>query len=192
MSKRVKTRAQRDKDRRQSRGPVEIRRDLDLRNTARRIASQRSQSTEQDILMYHPDPAPNMSSSSSSSSSLSSALNNNDHINDGNDDNRSIRQRNMPQRFLETPVTPPRIQNNRRNPRIIVDDDENELIDNSILENRNNNLLNDSQIEIIRLLMNMNENPMNDFVAPNPWRNNALLAVNNLLNPPVNIVPPNS
>jgi hypothetical protein len=108
----------------------------------------------------------------------------------------------MPQRFLETPDTPPRIQNNRRNPRIIVDDDENELIDNFILENRNNNLLNDPQIEVIRLPMNINENPMYNYVAPNPWRNNALLvapnpwrnnallAVNNLLNPPVNIIPP--
>jgi hypothetical protein len=38
---------------------------------------------------------------------------------------RPIRQQNMPQRFLETPDTPPRIQNNRRIPRIIVDDDEN-------------------------------------------------------------------
>jgi hypothetical protein len=86
MSKRVKTRAQRDKDRRQSRGPVEIRRDQDFQNTARRIASQRSQSSEQDIPMYLPNPAPNISSSSSSSSS---AVNNNDYINNGNDDNRS-------------------------------------------------------------------------------------------------------
>jgi hypothetical protein len=61
MSKRVKTRAQRDKDRRQSRGPAEIRRYHDIWNTARRIASQRSQSSEQDIPMYHPDPAPNIS-----------------------------------------------------------------------------------------------------------------------------------
>ena len=38
--------------------------------------------------------------------------------------------------------------------------------------------------------MNINENPMYNYVAPNPWRNNALLAVNNLLNPPVNIIPP--
>jgi hypothetical protein len=87
MSKRVKTRAQRDKDRRQSRGPADIRRESDNRSTARRIASQQSQSSEQDIPMYHPDPAPNISSSSSSSSS--STVNNNDHINDGNDDNRS-------------------------------------------------------------------------------------------------------
>ena len=86
MSKRVKTRAQRDKDRRQSRGTADIRRNLDLRNEARHTASQRSQSSEQDIPMYLPDPAPNISSSSSSSSS---AVNNNDHINDGNDDNRS-------------------------------------------------------------------------------------------------------
>jgi hypothetical protein len=182
--------AQRNKIRRQSRGPAGRRRDQDLRNAARLRASQRSQSSEQDIPMFHPDPAPNISSSSSSSSS--SAANNSDHINDGNDDNRSIRQRNVPQRFLETPDTPPRIQNNRRNPRIIVDDDENELIDNFILEDRNNNLLNDPQIEIIRLLMNMNENPMNSYVAHNPWRNNALLAVNDLLNPPVNMIPPNS
>jgi hypothetical protein len=82
---------------------------------------------------------------------------------------RLIRQRNMPQRFLETPDTPPRIQNNRRNPRIIVDDDENELIDNFILENRNNNLFNDPQIEILRHPINMNENPMYNNVAPHPW-----------------------
>jgi len=75
-----------DKIRRQSRGTADIRRDQDLQNAARRIASQRSQSSEQDIPMYHPDPAPNISSSSSSSSS---AVNNNDHINNGNDDNRS-------------------------------------------------------------------------------------------------------
>jgi hypothetical protein len=80
------TKAQRDKIRRQSRGTADIRRDLDLRNEARHRASQRSQSSEQDIPMYHPDPAPNISSSSSSSSS---AVNNNDHINNGNDDNRS-------------------------------------------------------------------------------------------------------
>jgi hypothetical protein len=88
MAKRVKTRAHRDKDRRQSRGPADIRIDQYLHNAARRIASQRSQSTEQDIPMYHPDPAPNISSSSSSSSS-SSAVNNNFYINNGNDDNRS-------------------------------------------------------------------------------------------------------
>ena len=74
-----------DKIRRQSRGTADIRRDLDLRNEARHRESQRSQSSEQDIPMYHPDPAPNISSSSSSSS----AVNNNDHINNGNDDNRS-------------------------------------------------------------------------------------------------------
>jgi hypothetical protein len=86
----VKTRAQRDKDRRLSRGPAKIRRDFDIHNAVRRIASQRSQSTELGIPMYHPDPAPNISSSSSLlSSSSSSAVNNNDHINDGNDDNRS-------------------------------------------------------------------------------------------------------
>ena len=82
------TKAQRDKIRRHSRGTADIRRDLDLRNEARHRASQRSQSSEQDIPMYHPDPAPNISSSSSSSSS-SSAVNNNDYINDGNDNNRS-------------------------------------------------------------------------------------------------------
>jgi hypothetical protein len=63
---------------------------------------------------------------------------------------RPIRQRNIPQRYLPTPDTPPPIRNNRRNLRIIDDDDENELIDNFILENRNNNLLNDPQIEVIR------------------------------------------
>ena len=83
------TKPQRDKIRRQSRGTADIRRDLDIRNAANRLkASQRSQSSEKDIPMYHSDPAPNISSSSSSSSS-SSAVNNNDHINDGNDDNRS-------------------------------------------------------------------------------------------------------
>jgi hypothetical protein len=102
---------------------------------------------------------------------------------------RPIRQRNIPQRYLPTPDTPPPIRNNRRNLRIIDDDDENELIDNFILDNRNNNLINDPQIEITRLPININENPLYNYVAPNPWRNNALLAVNNLLNPPVNIIP---
>jgi hypothetical protein len=55
---------------------------------------------------------------------------------------RPIRQRNIPQRYLPTPDTPPPIRNNRRNLRIIDDGDENELIDNFILENRNNNLIN--------------------------------------------------
>ncbi len=56
--------AQRDKIRRQSRGSADIRRDQDLQNAARLRASQRSQSSEQDLPMYHPDPAPNISSSS--------------------------------------------------------------------------------------------------------------------------------
>jgi hypothetical protein len=80
--------AQREKIRRQSRGPADIRRYLDLRNESRHRASQRSQSSEQDIPMYHPDPAPNISSSSSSSSS-SSALNINENLYDENDETRS-------------------------------------------------------------------------------------------------------
>ncbi len=80
------TKAQRDKIRRQSRGTADIRRDLDLRNEARHRASQRSQSSEQDLTMYHPDPAPNISSSSSSSSS---ALNINENLYDENDETRS-------------------------------------------------------------------------------------------------------
>jgi hypothetical protein len=43
------TKAQRDKQRRQSRGPEDIRRDLDLRNAARLRASQRSQSSEDEV-----------------------------------------------------------------------------------------------------------------------------------------------
>jgi hypothetical protein len=61
MAKRVKTKAHREKDRRQSRGLSDIRRVQDLQNAARHRASQRSQSSEQDIPMYHPDPAPNIS-----------------------------------------------------------------------------------------------------------------------------------
>jgi hypothetical protein len=92
---------------------------------------------------------------------------------------------------LETPDnTPSPIRNNRRNPRILNDDDDNEIINNFVLENRNNILLKDPQIDVIHLPMNINENPMHNYVAPNPRRNNALLAVNNLLNPPVNIIPP--
>ena len=82
------TKAQRDKIRRQSWSTADIRRYQDLQNAARLRASQRSQSSEQDLPMYHPDPAPNISSSSSSSSS-SSALNNNENLYDENDDNRS-------------------------------------------------------------------------------------------------------
>ena len=81
------TKAQRDKIRRQSRGTAVIRRDLDLQNEARHRASQRSQSSEQDLPMYHPDPAPNISSSSSSLSS--SALNINENLYDENDETRS-------------------------------------------------------------------------------------------------------
>jgi hypothetical protein len=43
------TNAQRIKQRRQSRGPEDIRRDLDLRNAARLRASQRSQSSEDEV-----------------------------------------------------------------------------------------------------------------------------------------------
>ncbi len=81
------TKAQRDKQRRQSRSAEDIRRDQDLHNAARRRASQRSQSSEQDLPKYHPDPAPNFSSSSSSSSS--STVNNNENLHDENYDNRS-------------------------------------------------------------------------------------------------------
>jgi hypothetical protein len=79
------TKAQKDKQRRQSRSAEDIRRYQDLQNEARRRASQRSQSSEQDLPMYHPDPAPNISSSSSSSS----AVNNNEKLHDENYDNRS-------------------------------------------------------------------------------------------------------
>ena len=63
------TDAQRLKNRRQSRGPEDIRRDLDLRNTARLRASQQSQK----ISVNHQQPPPNTSTFSSSSSSSSSA-----------------------------------------------------------------------------------------------------------------------
>jgi hypothetical protein len=79
--------AQRDKIRRQSWSTADIRRYQDLQNAARLRASQRSQSSEQDLPMYHPDPAPNISSSSSSSSS--SALNINENLYDENDETRS-------------------------------------------------------------------------------------------------------
>jgi hypothetical protein len=43
------TKAQKDKQRRQSRGPEDIRRDQDLQNAARLRASQRSQSSEDEV-----------------------------------------------------------------------------------------------------------------------------------------------
>jgi hypothetical protein len=76
------TKAQRDKQRRQSRGPEDIRRDLDLRNAANRLrASQQSQN----ISVNHQQPPPNISSSSSSSSS-SSVLQTTDNSNDTNEE----------------------------------------------------------------------------------------------------------
>jgi hypothetical protein len=81
------TDAQRRKNRRQSRGPEDIRRDLDLRNTARLRASQQSQN----ISVNHQQPPPNTStfSSSSSSSSSSSVLHTNDNSNDTNEEVQS-------------------------------------------------------------------------------------------------------
>ena len=72
--------SKKDKERRASRGPDDIRRDFDLHNAARLTASQLSQSSELDISTYQPPPAPNISVSSSSSSSA--AFNNNDPLYD--------------------------------------------------------------------------------------------------------------
>ena len=74
--------SKKEKERRASRGPDDIRRDFDLRNAARLRASQLSQSSELDISTYQPPPAPNISVSSSSSSSSSAAFNNNDPLYD--------------------------------------------------------------------------------------------------------------
>ena len=74
--------SKKDKERRASRGPDDIRRDFDLHNAARLRASQLSQSSELDISTYQPPPAPNISVSSSSSSSSSAAFNNNDPLYD--------------------------------------------------------------------------------------------------------------
>jgi hypothetical protein len=79
------TDAQRRKNRRQSRGPEDIRRDLDLRNTARLRASQQSQN----ISVNHQQPPPNTSTFSSSSSSSSSVLHTNDNSNDTNEEVQS-------------------------------------------------------------------------------------------------------
>jgi hypothetical protein len=78
MPKAILTDAQRSKNRRQSRGPEDIRRDLDLQNAARLRASQRSQNSEHDISANHHKHQPSSSSSSTlhhPSSSCSSALN---------------------------------------------------------------------------------------------------------------------
>jgi hypothetical protein len=83
------TSKQRSKNRRQSLGQEEIRRNLDTRNAANRLrASQLSQWSQPDTSMYQPPPAPNISSSSSSSSSSSAIIDINP-LYDGNDDDRS-------------------------------------------------------------------------------------------------------
>ena len=80
------TKAQRDKQRRQSRGPEDIRRDLDLRNAANGLrASQQSQ----DISINHQQPPPNTLTSSSSSSSSSSVLHTTNNSNDTNEEVQS-------------------------------------------------------------------------------------------------------
>ena len=80
------TDTQRLKNRRQSRGPEDIRKDLDLRNTARLRASQQSQN----ISVNHQQPPPNTStfSSSSSSSSSAAAFNSNEILYNRDEENR--------------------------------------------------------------------------------------------------------
>jgi hypothetical protein len=77
--------ATKNKKRRASRGPEGIRREQDL-HAARLRASQLSQNCEQDISIYLPPQAPNISSSSSSSSSSFVDRN---PLYDGNEDNIS-------------------------------------------------------------------------------------------------------
>jgi hypothetical protein len=92
MPKAKLTQAQRCKNRRQSRGLEDIRRDLDLQNAANTLReSQQSQSFEQDISINHQQPPPNISSSSSSSStsSSSSAFHTTNNSNGTNEDIRS-------------------------------------------------------------------------------------------------------
>ena len=81
MPKAGPTNAQKEKQRRQSRGSEDIRRNLDLRNEARLRASQQSQ----DISVNHQQPPSNTSTSSSSSSS-SSVLHTTDNSNDTNEE----------------------------------------------------------------------------------------------------------
>jgi hypothetical protein len=78
--------ATKNKERRVSRGPDGIRREQDFQNAARLRASQLSQNCEQDISIYLPPQAPNISSSSSSSSS---SFVDNDPLYDGDEDNIS-------------------------------------------------------------------------------------------------------
>jgi hypothetical protein len=84
MPKAKLTQAQRCKNRRQSRDPGDIRRDLDLWNAANRLrASQQSQN----ISVNHQQPPPNTSTSSSSLSS--SVLHTTDNSNDTNEEVQS-------------------------------------------------------------------------------------------------------
>jgi hypothetical protein len=79
--------ANKDKERRASRGPEEIRRSQDLQNAARQRASQKSQINQNDASMYQPPPAPNITTSSSSSSSSSSSTT--AFVDNENEDDRS-------------------------------------------------------------------------------------------------------
>ena len=91
--------AHKDKERWASRGPEEIRRSQDLRNSARQRASQQSQINQNDASMYQPPPAPNITTSSSSSSSSSSSLSSttafvdNENEDDRSDTNSPIKKR---------------------------------------------------------------------------------------------------
>jgi hypothetical protein len=88
--------ANKDKERRTSRGPEEIRRSQDLHNVARRRASQQSQINQNEASMYQPPPAPNITTSSSSSSSSSAsttAFVYNENEDDRSETNSPIKQR---------------------------------------------------------------------------------------------------
>jgi hypothetical protein len=90
------TKANKQKERRASRGPEEIRRSQDLQNAARQRASQQSEINQNDASMYQPPPAPNITTSSSSSSSSSSsttAFVDNENDDDRSETNSPIKQR---------------------------------------------------------------------------------------------------
>jgi hypothetical protein len=90
---------------------------------------------------------------------------------------RPIRNRNIPSRFMRTQTPPPPIRNHRRNP-----------LNNpqvNVIPPINNVLMNNPQFDVIAP-----NNPQVNVVPRNRLRNNALRAVNNLLNSPMNINQP--
>jgi hypothetical protein len=90
---------------------------------------------------------------------------------------RPIRNRNIPSRFMRTQAPPPLIRNHRRNPQNNPQVNDIPLI--------NNVLMNNPQVDVIAP-----NNPQVNVVPRNRLRNNALRAVNNVLNPLMNINQP--